>query len=147
MLIFYYNLEPAQAAGRVTPGGRNVLHSCAYFRPSYGKRTGIYVKWTTNGGILQKDLKGTLSVGRRLSEIAGVLPEGTEVLISVEKLRGTDFWVGAIDATTWRHTRINPLSHRMYKSPPALSFGLAYSIGTRQSGKPCGAPIALRALI
>ena len=38
------------------------------------------------------------------SEIAGVPAEGTETLISVEKLRGTDFWVGAIDATTRGHT-------------------------------------------
>ena len=33
------------------------------------------------------------------SEIAGVRPEDIEVLISAEKLRGTDFCVGAIDAT------------------------------------------------
>ena len=62
------------------------------------------------------------------SEIAGVPAEGTETLISVEKLRGTDFCVGAIDAATCRHPRINPLRHRMYKSPPAPSFGLVYSI-------------------
>ena len=35
---------------------------------------------------------------RHGSEIAGVRPEGIEVLISAEKLRGTDFCVGAIDA-------------------------------------------------
>ena len=62
-------------------------------------------------------------------EIAGVFPEDIEVLISAEKLRGTDFCVGAIDATTWRNRRINPLRHR-YKSPPAPLFGLVYSIGT-----------------
>ena len=84
---------------------------------------------------------------RHGSEIAGVRPEGIEVLISAEKLRGKDYCVGAIDATTWRNTRINPLRHRMYKSPPAPSFGLVYSIGIRQSGNPCGAPIALRAWI
>ena len=76
-------------------------------------------------------------------EIAGVFPEDTEVLISAEKLRGTDFCVGAIDATTWRKTRINPLRHRMYKSPPAPPFGLVYSIGTRRSGNPLwGLPCA-----
>ena len=37
---------------------------------------------------------------RHGSEIAGVFPEETEVLISAEKFRGTDFYVGAIDATT-----------------------------------------------
>ena len=37
---------------------------------------------------------------RHGSEIAGVRPEDIEVLISAEKLRGTDFCVGAIDATT-----------------------------------------------
>ena len=37
------------------------------------------------------------------SEIAGVPAEGIETLISVEKLRGTDFCVGAIDATTYGH--------------------------------------------
>ena len=37
---------------------------------------------------------------RHGSEIAGVRPEGIEVLFSAEKLRGTDFRVGAIDATT-----------------------------------------------
>ena len=36
---------------------------------------------------------------RHGSEIAGVFPEDIEVLISAEKLRGTDFCVGAIDAT------------------------------------------------
>ena len=45
---------------------------------------------------------------RHGSEIAGVRPEGTEVLISAEKLRGTDFWVGAIDATTWKGTSDAP---------------------------------------
>ena len=84
---------------------------------------------------------------RQGSEIAGVFPEETEVLISAETFRGTDFYVGAIDATTWRNTRINPLRHRMYKSPPVPSFGLVYSIGIRQSGNPCGPPIALRAWI
>ena len=34
------------------------------------------------------------------SGIEGVLAEGIEALISAEKLRGTDFCVGAIDATT-----------------------------------------------
>ena len=77
---------------------------------------------------------------RHGSEIAGVRPEGIEVLISAEKLRGTDFCVGAIDATTRRKTRINPLRHRMYKSPPAPSSGLVYSIGTRRSGNPLWAP-------
>ena len=37
---------------------------------------------------------------RHGSEIAGVFPEETEVLISAETFRGTDFYVGAIDATT-----------------------------------------------
>ena len=37
---------------------------------------------------------------RHGSEIAGVLPECIEALISAEKLRGTDFCVGAIGATT-----------------------------------------------
>ena len=37
---------------------------------------------------------------RHGSEIAGVFPEEAEVLISAEKFRGTDFYVGAIDATT-----------------------------------------------
>ena len=70
---------------------------------------------------------------RNGSEIAGVRPEDIEVLISAEKLRGTDLCVGVIDATTRWHTRINPLRHQMYKSPPAPPFGLVYSIGTRQS--------------
>ena len=77
---------------------------------------------------------------RHGSEIAGVFPEDIEVLISAEKLRGTDFCVGAIDATTWRNTRINPLRHRMYKSPPAPPFGLVYSIGTRRSGNSLWGP-------
>ena len=38
------------------------------------------------------------------SEIAGVFPEDIEVLISAEKLRGTDFCVGATDATTRGHS-------------------------------------------
>ena len=84
---------------------------------------------------------------RHGSEIAGVFPEDIEVLISAEKLRGTDFCVGAIDATTSGQTRINPFRYRMYKSPPAPPFGLVYSIGIRKSGNPCGAPIALRAWI
>ena len=37
---------------------------------------------------------------RQGSEIAGVFPDEAEVLISAEKFRGTDFYVGAIDATT-----------------------------------------------
>ena len=77
------------------------------------------------------------------SEIAGVPAEGTETLISVEKLRGTDFCVGAIDAATCGHTRINPLRHRMYKSPPAPLYDLVYSTGitgTRQSGNPQWGP-------
>ena len=77
---------------------------------------------------------------RHGSEIAGVRPEDIEVLISAEKLRGTDFCVGAIDATTCGQTRINPLRHRMYKSPPAPSFGLANSTGTRRSGNPLWGP-------
>ena len=48
---------------------------------------------------------------RHGSEIAGVFPEDIEVLISAEKLRGTDFCVGAIDATTSGQTRINPVRH------------------------------------
>ena len=74
------------------------------------------------------------------SEIAGVRPEDIEVLISAEKLRGTDFCVGAIDATTSGQTCINPLRHRMYKSPPASPFSLVYPIGTRRSGNPLWAP-------
>ena len=74
------------------------------------------------------------------SGIEGVLAEGIEALISAEKLRGTDFCVGAIDATTSGQTRINPLRHRMYKSPPAPPFGLVYSIGTRRSGNPLWGP-------
>ena len=74
------------------------------------------------------------------SEIAGVPAEGIETLISVEKLRGTDFWVGAIDATTCGHRCINPLQHRMHKSPPAPSFGLVYSTDTRRSGNPLWGP-------
>ena len=77
---------------------------------------------------------------RHGSEIAGVFPEDIEVLISAEKLRGTDFCVGAIDATTWRKTRINPLRHRMYKSPPAPPSGLVSSIGTRRSGNSLWGP-------
>ena len=80
---------------------------------------------------------------RHGSEIAGVFPEDIEVLISAEKLRGTDFCIGAIDATTSGQTRINPLRHRMYKSPPAPPFGLVYSIGTRvtrRSGNPLWGP-------
>ena len=44
------------------------------------------------------------------SEIAGVRPEDIEALIAAEKLRGTDFCVGAIDAkfTTCGRTCINP---------------------------------------
>ena len=41
------------------------------------------------------------------SGIEGVLAEGIEALISAEKLRGTDFWVGAIDATTLTITAIS----------------------------------------
>ena len=41
---------------------------------------------------------------RHGSEIAGVRREDIEVLISAEKLRGTDFCVGAIGATTRRPT-------------------------------------------
>ena len=77
---------------------------------------------------------------RQGSEIAGVFPEETEVLISAETFRGTDFCVGAIDATTRRQTRINPLRHQMYKSPPASPLGLVYSIGTRRSGNSLWAP-------
>ena len=40
------------------------------------------------------------------SEIAGVPAEGIETLISVEKLRGTDFWVGAIDAPKSGNTSV-----------------------------------------
>ena len=69
---------------------------------------------------------------RNGSGIERVLAEGIEVLISAEKLRGTDFCVGAIDATTSGQTQchINPLRHRMYKSPPAPPSGLVSSIGT-----------------
>ena len=77
---------------------------------------------------------------RHGSEIAGVRPEDIEVLISAEKLRGTDFCVGAIDATTSGQTRINPLRHRMYKSPPAPPSGLVCSIGTRRSGNSLWGP-------
>ena len=77
---------------------------------------------------------------RQGSEIAGVFLEETEVLISAETFRGTDFYVGAIDATTWRKTRINPLRHRMYKSPPAPPSGLVSSIGTRRSGNSLWGP-------
>ena len=76
---------------------------------------------------------------RHGSEIAGVRRKDIEVLISAEKLR-TDFCVGAIDATTSGQTRINPLRHRMYKSPPAPLFGLVYFIGTRRSGNPLWGP-------
>ena len=48
---------------------------------------------------------------RHGSEIAGVRPEGIEVLISAEKLRGTDFCVGAIDAT-------DNMAKHTHKSPP-----------------------------
>ena len=41
---------------------------------------------------------------RHGSGIEAVPAEGVEALISVEKLRGTDFCVGAIDATTCGHT-------------------------------------------
>ena len=43
---------------------------------------------------------------RNGSDIERVLAEGIEVLISAEKLRGTDLWFGEIDATPWRHTTI-----------------------------------------
>ena len=45
----------------------------------------------------------TDGANRHGSEIAGVRPECIEVLISAEKLRGTDFCVGAIDATQRIH--------------------------------------------
>ena len=65
---------------------------------------------------------------RHGSEIAGVFPEDIEVLISAEKLRGTDFCVGAIDATRWRHPRFL-IENSLYR----LKFQMVRN--------PCGAPM------
>ena len=85
---------------------------------------------------------------RHGSEIAGVFPEDIEVLISAEKLRGTDFCVGAIDATTWRHTRINPVSATECINPLRHHHSVWCTLQAPDGqDTPCGAPIALRAWI
>ena len=60
--------------------------------------------------------------------IEGVLAEGIEALISAEKLRGTEFCVGAIDATRWRHPRF-------------LIENSVYRLKFQMVRNPCGAPM------
>ena len=83
---------------------------------------------------------------RHGSEIAGVPAEGIEALISAEKLRGTDFCVGAIGAITRRPNTLNFLTCQD-EVDLGYQHSVWYSIGTRRSGNPLWDPIALRAWI